>query len=362
MNSPVAPVPASAERPRLRVAYYAHHHGSGHLRHAMNIARLQAVNLLVTGSTEPDGLSGIPQTRFAHLTPDTGPDGAPYAVPGGQFLHYTPTNPAIRRRFAELQAAWQDFDPQVVIVDVSAEAAVFARLSGYPVLYRRMPGDRWDPAHEAAYAAATGLFAYYPRELEDSSFLERFGHRTQYLGMLAPSRESGAATDRPGGKVITVQTSLGGNGVSAVELAEAARSCPDWQWNVVGLSTGSADLPSNVRLLGVLADPTSALARADIIITSAGYHAVAAAAAAGRPTILVPEERPFAEQATFARALQATAGIPMAESWPGAAWPELLEQAVATDPGALGRVLFVSQDSFKSSFLDLVSQAAVLGS
>lgn len=327
----------------------------------MNIARLQAVNLLVTGSTEPDGLSGIPQTGFAHLTPDIGPDGAPYLVPGDQFMHYTPTTPAIRQRFAQLHAAWQDFDPQVVVVDVSAEAAVFARLSGYPVLYRRMPGDRWDSAHEAAYAAATGLFAYYPRELEDPAFLERFGHRTRYLGMLGPSGGSGAPTEHQGGKVITVQTSLGGNGVGATELAEAARSCPDWQWNVVGLSSGLADLPANVRLLGILADPRSELARADIIITSAGYHAVAAAAAAERPTILVPEERPFAEQTAFARALQATAGIPMAESWSGAAWPELLQQAVATDPEALKRVLFVDRDSFRDSFLDLVSQAAEIG-
>ncbi|NOJ62207.1 MULTISPECIES: glycosyltransferase [unclassified Arthrobacter] len=358
----MAPPPVNPETPRPRVAYYAHHHGSGHLRHAMNIARLQAVNLLVTGSTEPEGLSGIPQTKFAHLTADTWPDGAPYPVPGDQFLHYTPTNPAIRQRFAELQAAWQDFDPQVVVIDVSAEAAVFARLSGYPVLYRRMPGDRWDPAHEAAYASATGLFAYYPRELEDPAYLERLGHRTTYLGMLAPTGEPGAAKDHHGGKVITVQTSLGGNGVSATELAEAARSCPDWQWNVVGLSTGSANLPANVRLLGVLADPRPELARADIIITSAGYHAVAAAASAGRPTILVPEERPFAEQAAFARALRDTAGIPMAESWSGAAWPELLQQAAATDPEALKRELFVSSDSFRDSFLDLVSRAAAAGS
>ncbi|MBG6190889.1 putative glycosyltransferase [Arthrobacter sp. CAN_A212] len=356
------PSPVPAVMPRLRVAYYAHHHGSGHLRHALNIARLQAVDLLVTGSTEPDGLNAIPQTTFAHLTSDTGPDGAPYTVSGEQFLHYTPTNPAIRQRFVELQAAWQDFDPQVVIIDVSAEAAIFARLSGYPVLYRRMPGDRWDPAHEAAYVAATGLFAYYPRQLEDPAFLEKFGHRTQYLGMLEPNGESVAATSHRAGKVITVQTSLGGSGVGATELADAARSCPDWQWNVVGLSTGSADLPANVRLLGVLADPRAELARADIIITSAGYHAVAAAAAAGRPTILVPEERPFAEQTAFARALKAAAAIPMAESWSGAAWPELLRQAAASDPGALKRVLFVSRDSFRDSFLELVSQAATASS
>lgn len=345
-----------------RVAYYTHHHGSGHLRHALNIARLQIVDLLVTGSTEPDGLRAIPQTRFAQLTIDTGPDGEPYPTPEEPFLHYAPINPAIRDRFAELHAAWRDFDPQVIIIDVSAEAAIFARLCGYPVIYRRMPGDRSDAVHNLAYASASELVAYYPRHLEDPSFLEAFGHRTQHLGMLAPT--GGAATDpiKPGGRIITVQTSLGGTGVKISDLAQAARSCPSWQWNVAGLSDGSIDLPPNVRLLGVLDDPTPELATSDIIITSAGYHAVAAAAAAGRPTILVPEARPFGEQAAFARALASTAGIPMAESWSDVSWPDLLRQAEASDASALRKALFVSQECFKGGLLDLVLRVSAAGS
>ncbi|WP_084442892.1 glycosyltransferase [Arthrobacter sp. CAL618] len=345
-----------------RVAYYTHHHGSGHLRHALNIARLEVVDLLVTGSTEPAGLRTIPHTRFAQLTTDTGPDGEPYPTPEEPFLHYTPINSAIRHRFAELHAAWRDFDPQVIIIDVSAEAAIFARLCGYPVIYRRMPGDRSDAVHELAYASASELVAYYPRRLEESSYLEAFGHRTQYLGMLSPT--GGAETDsaKPGGRIITVQTSLGGNGVNLGDLVQAARSCPSWQWNVAGLSTGSIELPPNVRLLGVLKDPAQELAAADIIITSAGYHAVAAAAAAGRPTILVPEERPFGEQAAFARALAITAGIPMAESWSDVSWPDLLRQAEASDANALRKALFVSQESFKVGLLDLVSKASGAGS
>ncbi|MHA7275819.1 glycosyl transferase [Arthrobacter sp. Hz1] len=344
-----------------RVAYYTHHHGSGHLRHALAIARLQVVDLLVTGSTEPPGLSGIPHTRFAQLAADIRPNGEPYPVPPEPFLHYAPTTSTIRDRFSQLHAAWQDFDPQVVIIDVSAEAAVFARLCGYPVLYRRMPGDRSDVAHQSAYAAATGLFAYYPQTLEDATYHEAYGDRTQYLGMLEPPGSAAARTVPAGGKVITVQTSLGGSGVSVTEIARAARSSPEWQWNVVGLSSGSANLPPNVRLLGVVGDPRPELAAADLIVTSAGYHAVAAAAAASRPTILVPEARPFGEQTAFARALNRSAGIPLAEIWSAAAWPELLRQAVGSDAGALGAALFVSRDTFSDRFLDLVSRASASG-
>lgn len=344
-----------------RVAYYTHHHGSGHLRHALALARLQVVDLLVTGSTEPPGLSNIPHTRFAQLTADIRSDGEPYPVPPEPFLHYTPTTSAIRDRFSRLHRAWQDFDPQVVIIDVSAEAAVFARLCGYPVLYRRMPGDRSDVAHQSAYAAATGLFAYYPQELEDPAYREADRGRTQYLGMLEPTGWRPAAAASIGGKVIAVQTSLGGRGVSVTEVARAARSCPEWQWNVVGVSSGSADLPPNVRLLGVIADPRPELAAADLIITSAGYHAVAAAAAANRPTILVPEERPFGEQTAFARALNRSAGIPMAESWSAAAWPDLLHQAEGSNAEALRTTLFVSRDTFSDRLLDLVCRVAATG-
>ncbi|WP_051427178.1 hypothetical protein [Arthrobacter sp. H20] len=344
-----------------RVAYYTHHHGSGHLRHALAIARLQAVDLLVTGSVEPPGLREIPHTRFVPLTGDTAPGGEPFRVPGEPFLHYAPTTARIRRRFAELHTAWQEFDPQVVIIDVSAEAAVFARLCGYPVLYRRMPGDRSDHAHRLAYAASTELFAYYPRPLEDPAFLLELGHRTQYLGMLEPSDGVTPEMDAPGRKVVAVQTSLGGNGVNVTEIARAAQSCPEWQWNVVGLSTGNADLPPNVRLLGVLQDPRPELAAADIIITSAGYHAVAAAAAAARPTILVPEHRPFDEQKAFAYALNAKAGIPMAETWSNASWPDLLRQAAGSDARALRGALFVSRDTFRDGLLDLVSRVSATG-
>ena len=345
-----------------RVAYYTHHHGTGHLRHALNIARLQVVDLLVTGSTEPSGLRTIPHSRFAKLTADTGSDGTPYSTPHEPFLHYTPTNAAIRNRFAELHAAWQEFDPQVIIVDVSAEVAIFARLCGYPVIYRRMPGDRTDEVHKLAYASATELMAYYPRHLDDPSYLQIFGDRTQYLGMLEPDGGDAAEPPSPGSKIVAVQTSLGGSGVLLSDLAQAAGSCPSWQWNVVGLSTGSIDLPPNVRLLGVLEEPQQQLAAADIIITSAGYHAVAAAAAAGRPTILVPEERPFNEQTAFARALNLTAGIPMAETWADAYWPDLLHQAAASDGNALRAALFVSQESFTAEFLDLVSRTSAAGS
>lgn len=340
-----------------RVAYYAHHHGSGHLRHALNIARLETVELLVTGSVEPDGITG-PHTRFAGLTTDTHADGRPDAAPT-PFLHYTPTTGAVRKRFTELHSAWQDFDPQVVIVDVSVEAAVFARLCGYPVLYRRMPGHRTDTPHQTAYAASGELFAYYPRSLEDPAYEAHFGNRTEYLGMLEPAggESAGPAGGSRHGNVVAVQTSLGGAGVGITDLTRAARLCPAWQWEVMGVTAGDqTHLPGNLRLLGVVDDARLRLETADLIITSAGHHAVAAAAAANRPTILVPEERPFDEQLCFARALGATAGVPVAEQWGSADWPGLLRQAASADPTALRRTLLVSQDTFQEQFMALIAR------
>lgn len=350
---------------RHRVAYYAHHHGSGHLRHALRIAQLNAVDLLVTG-TAVRRAEALPSTQFVDLPPDVQPDGRPYA-PSGNFLHYAPTVPAIRERFDGLQRAWTRFRPDVVVVDVSVEVAVFARLCGYPVIHRRMPGRRTDPAHEAAYTAAAQLVAYYPRAVEDPQHLAAFGERTVYLGMLEPSVPDVASglgvSSGSGARTVAVQTSLGGHGTGIADIVHAARCTPDWLWTVLGVTSGSAGpVPANLRLLGVVDNPVHHLRGADVVISAAGHNAVAAAAAANRPTLLIPEPRPFDEQAAFARMLQDVAAIPTADSWDAVTdWARTLTAVQSSDPQTLRRTLFVDPDSYRRDFVAMIGRAALSG-
>ena len=345
--------------PRLpRIAYYAHHHGTGHLRHAANIARLGAVDLLVTGTLPPGGAPRLPGTaRFAALPPDVGPEGA-FAPGPGDFLHYAPAAPLVRERFAELHRLWQDFAPDAVVVDVSVEVAVFARLCGYPVIHRRMHGDRTDTPHRLAYESVNGLIAYFPDVIEDPGHLSVYGGKSTYLGMLAPATAPapGTADVRP--RTVAVQTSLGGSGVQLSDVLAAARQTPEWRWEIMGRTAGTPqDLPGNIDLLGVVADTGPRLAAADVVLTSGGHNAVAAAAAARRPVLVIPEPRPFREQELFARSLT-TAGASFVPTFAEAGdWAALLERLRGTDPEQLGRTLLVSEERFRERFLAAVESA-----
>ncbi|GAA3686043.1 hypothetical protein GCM10023081_24290 [Arthrobacter ginkgonis] len=350
---------------RLRLAYYAHHHGTGHLRHAQNVASLDLVDLLVT-STGPRNRALLQgPAEYVSLEPDVRPDGVPFENAPPPEFHYAPTHPAIRRRFAQLSRAWADFGADAVLVDVSVEVAMFARLSGYPVLFRRMPGNRTDPGHALAYGSATRLLAYYPAALEDPAHLAAHGAKSAYLGMLAPARSQADAAPAPlpaqpsrARRQVVVQTSLGG-GVGLDRIVRAARVAPSWDWQVAGRVDGTTQpLPGNLHVLGVVAEPGPLLAAADVVVTSAGHNAIAASAAARRPAVVIPEERPFGEQAAFAERLRGIPGTSVASSWEAVHdWPALLEALASGPPSGLADALFVGREAFRDGFAALLHDA-----
>lgn len=194
------------------------------------------------------------------------------------------------------------------MVDVSVEVALFARLSGYPVAFRQMPGNRQDHAHQLAYALSDALFGYFPASLEDPEHLEAFGHKSHYLAVPQPKMDPFLQTRSTGSRrSVVVQTSLAAS-IPVRYLATAAASSPGWQWDVVGSVDGTGSrLPENMRLHGVLPDPGPMLRNADVVISSAGHNAVVAAAESGKPVLLIPEARPHDEQLHFARALNRSA-------------------------------------------------------
>lgn len=336
---------------KYKVSYYAHHHGTGHLRHAQRVAELGGMELQVasTGERRHDLLSG--NIEYVALPADSGPLQKPGKMRAGDFLHYAPVGLGIQQRFAILNRAWARFAPDVIMVDVSVEVALFARLSGYPVAFRRMPGNRRDRAHRLAYEGSDGIFGYFPAALEDNVHLREFGDKSHYLGvpgtMPAPMAPRAA---RSGPRRVVVQTSLASS-IPQRQLADAARASSGWQWEVAGaVDEDGTPLPPNLRLHGVLPDPGRTMSEADLVISSAGHNAVAAAAASGRPVLLVPEDRPHGEQLHFARALEQAAGVPLLESWETPVeWPDLLERAVGMDPRLLGSVLFVTPTRFSAA-------------
>ena len=165
---------------RRRVLYYAHQHGSGHVRHAANLVATDAFDVTVV-TAHPQAAAMLPAgTAVLPLPSDVVPG---HVQPERSPLHWTPVGPEIRARFTALHDAARQARPDVCVVDVSVEAALFLRLAGWPVLHRRMHGERTDPAHALVYAEADGLFAHYAAELEDPAWLAAHPGRTAYLGV-----------------------------------------------------------------------------------------------------------------------------------------------------------------------------------
>lgn len=335
--------------PRPTVLHYAHQHGSGHVRHAANLVRADVADVTVATAHPDAALMLPPGADTAALPPDLV---AGHVQPARSPLHWTPVGPAIRERFAVLHDAARRVRPDVCVVDVSVEAALFLRLAGFPVAHRRMHGDRTDAAHRLVYAEADALFAHYREPLEDPAWQAEFGGRTVHLGVpdvdgrlgraARPAQEGvglhadGTASSGAAPRVVAV-TGTGGGGVAVADLARAARQTPGADWHVIGPVRDAPDpdagggpaLPANLTLHGWTDDVAAALVGADAVVVSAGHNAAVDAARCGRPVVLAPEARPFAEQLRFAEAVERAAGVP----W--CAW----EDPAADWAGALGRAL-----------------------
>lgn len=308
------------------LGYYVHHHGAGHGARALAIARAVRQPITLIGSRLPAG------PWPAHASGLQLPADTCEGMRAEQFdvLHYAPLGvPGLRRRMAMLAQWFEAHWPCLLVVDVSVEVALLARLCSVPTVYVRQHGDRQDAAHRLAYETARGLLAPYPDAMASAD--DPWRHKTVHTGWL--SRYSGqAAGVAQVGRVLVI-CGHGGTGLNATLLEAAARVCPQWQFEVAGaLPPGRP--AANLRWLGELADPATAMQRAEVVIGSASDSLVSEAAALGCRYIAVAEPRPFGEQAAQARRLgQLGVALGLEAGWSAPQrWPALLAQARALDP------------------------------
>ena len=113
------------------IGYYIHHQGSGHLHRALAIQRQS--ELEITGlSTLPRPSDWIGDWR--QLADDAVPEASTESEAGG-WLHYVPqAHDGLRRRMGALSAWITRHQPAAMVVDVSVEVALLARLHGVPVI------------------------------------------------------------------------------------------------------------------------------------------------------------------------------------------------------------------------------------
>jgi hypothetical protein len=286
-----------------RIGIYVHHHGAGHAARAGAIGRaLRDRGAVVTylSSLPPEQL-GPGESIVLPLDTDRGSD--PGEMPGE--LHFAPLGSAgLAGRMAAISAWVERRRPHLMLIDVSVEVAMLARLCGVPFAYLRQSGVRDDPPHRLAYGWAAGLLAPFPERLERDETPAWIRARSGYVG--AVTRFDGAERPWPRGRPRRALV-LGECDALTEEIAAAARG-----WEVLG------PRPVDLELLS----------RCAVVVAPGGANAVAEAAFARCALVCVPQPRPFAEQVARGEDLERDrAAVVLTEPPPPNQWPRLLEDA-----------------------------------
>ncbi|WP_392544434.1 glycosyltransferase [Oryzobacter telluris] len=299
------------------IGYYVHHQGRGHL------TRMQSVAAHLR--TPVVGISSLPapvgwEERWLPLARDDDPVPAPGSdVDAHGVLHWAPRHHrGLGDRMAAI-ASWIATErPRAIVVDVSVEVAVLARLCGIPVVVVALPGERVDRAHRTAYDLADALLAPWPEGSHGTDWPEAWTEKTRFVGAL--SRFDGQA--RPAEKVLgparsaLVVWGAGGRDTHDDAVPDARLATPGWTWTERSPEHPSPNLWEE-------------LCAADVVITHGGQNAVADVAAARAPAVIVAQDRPYGEQVATTEALTRLGIAEGRARWPSAeAWPDLLERAV----------------------------------
>lgn len=303
------------------VGYYVHHQGSGHTHRALSISQALPADVTVTGLSTAPKPTGWP-AEWVQLADDAGALPTQGLTAGGR-LHYVPLgHDGLRTRMAQI-ADWIDqHQPDLMIVDVSVEVALLARLHGVRVVSVAMPGQRDDPAHRLGYDVSDHLLAPWPTAvgpLWPATAEDRA--KTTFVGAI--SRFAPLSRPVQTFRRVVVLNGNGGAGPSPTAIADAAAATPDWEWVHLDRAHGRW-----------VEDPWPLLCSAGVVVSHAGQNAIAEIAAARRPAVVIPQERPFREQRVMADALAGRARMPVVvrPGWPAPQdWPALLAQTEALD-------------------------------
>jgi predicted glycosyltransferase len=328
----------------VAIGLYIHHHGSGHLMRAITIAgTLTGYPIYFMGSNLKPYQHLIPAAINCIDLPMDVAESHELALPEHplSFLHYAPVGvTGIRERASLLTETFKQHFPMLLIVDVSVEITLLARLCGVPVIVVKQHGERADVPHMQAYESAELLLAPFSATMAPPDEPEWVREKTVYTGGFSRFSDY-HSTDGNSGEIdfaedscaVAVLTGEGGTSLTIEFIIWLSASCPQYNFHILGNKAQATAYP-NLVWHGKVADPSAILSGCAIVIGNAGHNTVMEMADLNKRFICIPEERPFAEQQQKADLLAANANATVVQ--PGdlfnTDWPGLLAATVLTAP------------------------------
>ncbi|WP_443946668.1 glycosyltransferase [Pedobacter sp. AW1-32] len=319
----------------MEIAFYVHHHGAGHFMRSLAIATgLKGCQVTFLGSGLHKYKSQIPDwIQVIELPIDT-PTEADKDIPnpGLEGLHYAPLNISGQlKRVALITNFFASRKEILLVVDVSVEIAMLARLCGVATIVVRQHGERNDMPHRICYRNTVGLLAPYHERMAGPG-PEWIEKKTFYTGGFSRFNLRKDSSN-PDQRQVAVLIGSGGTSINQSFLKKLSVQCPSWTFHVIG----DIDIkinPSNLHFHGRINDPSPLLNRCCIVIGNAGHNTVMECASLDKRFIAISEERPFNEQFHKAQIIEAMslAVHIRASQIAEFDWEEILEKLLTTRP------------------------------
>jgi hypothetical protein len=295
------------------IAFYIHHHGSGHFMRSLSIAKaMNDVNIIFIGSDLKRFSHIIPATiQVLELPLDIPTNDDPHYKEGNKVdcFHYVPLHvKGVTDRAAILSAFFQQNTPLLLIVDVSVEVALLARLCGIPTIIMRQHGKRTDVPHRLAYQSAELLIAPFGKELETSTDAAVIG-KTFYSGGFSRTIYQ-AANLVVYDDQVCILIGTGGSSLDVNAILLIANQCTSYYFHILGeIIEPINNSVTNITFHGQVDNVEDILVRCKVVIGNLGHNTVMEIATLNKPFIGIPESRPFDEQIDKANALKNTEGF-----------------------------------------------------
>jgi UDP:flavonoid glycosyltransferase YjiC (YdhE family) len=300
------------------VASYVHHHGRGHWTRFAAIRT--AANFAIRSISELGGADVVLPSDVPPRTHDPTGVGAP-------ALHWAPddvrTGLPRARLLLDALARW---DVTTLVVDVSVEAALLSRLAGIAPIVVRQHGTRTDRAHRNAYDVARCLIAPYPAVLESPATPADVRARTRHVGYVVADEPDGGSPSAPScdRDDVVVLWGAGGAAPSGAWIDDLARAS---RATVHVLGCRPHTTAANVIVHGWVDEPQRFLVARPTVVTTCGNNTISLAGRHACPTVIVPQDRPFAEQEHHGRQL---VRLGLAVDARNESWESVLASAPAT--------------------------------